>query len=118
MARAKGGGMGKVIAFPARAMTIDDILAALAERIAADHDATDADASFLAMEAEELRERYFGRAEYELIIDIPDASPYVDEIHAAVTDAMASVRNDCLEDKLRMAAEILTLKLMLRNSAE
>jgi len=109
--------MGKVIEFPARAMIIDDILAGLAQRIATEHEASDADAAFLEMEAQEQRERYFGRAPYELTIDIPEDARYVDEVHSAVTDAMESMRNDCLEDKLRMAAEILTLKLMLRRHA-
>lgn len=109
--------MGKVIEFPAKAMTIDDILAGLAQRIAADHDAAGADASFLQTEAEELRERYFSRPQYEFTINISDASQHADEIHKAVADAIESVRNDCIEDKLRMAAELLTLKLMLRKYA-
>lgn len=109
--------MGKVIVFPAKAMTIDDILAGLAQRIVADHEAVGADASFLEAEAQELRERYFSRSQYEFTIDIPDGSEHADEIHKAVADAIESVRNDGIEDKLRMSAEILTLKLMLRKYA-
>ena len=109
--------MGKVIEFPAKTMTIDDILAGLAQRIVADHDAVGADVPFLETEAQELRERYFSRPPYEFTINISDASQHADEIHQAVADAIESVRNDGVEDKLRMAAEILTLKLMLRKYA-
>lgn len=107
--------MGKVIEFPNKTMTIDDLLVDLAQRIAAANDAVGADATFLEAEAKELRDRYFSRPKYEFTIDIPGAAQHADEIHKSVTDALESVRDDCIEDKLRMAAEIMTLKLTLRS---
>lgn len=109
--------MGEIIKFPSRAMTVDEVLIALARRIAADHGASDEDAYFMETEAEEIRDRYFSKTMFEVSITFDDTPQRVDEIRRTIIDAMESMMNDFEKDQLRMAAEILTLKLMLRRHA-